>query len=139
MLTDLSSLAREDDITLEQSGEDCEIKGSDILIYRVIFNLVENAIKYNRTGGRVSVATSMCDDKVCVSISDTGYGVPDEFRDHIFQPFFRVDEPGNRTLGGIGLGLSLVWEIIHLHGGTVMISESNENGTVLLLEFPQAV
>ena len=139
VLTDLSSLAREDDITLEQSGEDCEIKGSDILIYRVIFNLVENAIKYNRTGGRVSVATSMCDDKVCVSISDTGYGVPDEFRDHIFQPFFRVDESGNRTLGGIGLGLSLVWEIIHLHGGTVMISKSNENGTVLLLEFPQAV
>ncbi|MFR2909715.1 MAG: sensor histidine kinase [Clostridia bacterium] len=139
VLTDLSSLAREDDITLEQSGEDCEIKGSDILIYRVIFNLVENAIKYNRTGGRVSVATSMCDDKVCVSISDTGYGVPDEFRDHIFQPFFRVDGSGNRTLGGIGLGLSLVWEIIHLHGGTVMISESNENGTVLLLEFPQAV
>lgn len=139
VLTDLSSLAREDDITLEQSGEDCEIKGSDILIYRVIFNLVENAIKYNRTGGRVSVATSMCDDKVCVSISDTGYGVPDEFRDHIFQPFFRVDGSGNRTLGGIGLGLSLVWEIIHLHGGTVMISESNENGTVLLLEFPRAV
>ena len=139
VLTDLSSLAREDDITLEQFGEDCEIKGSDILIYRVIFNLVENAIKYNRTGGRVSVATSMCDDKVCVSISDTGYGVPDEFRDHIFQPFFRVDGSGNRTLGGIGLGLSLVWEIIHLHGGTVMISESNENGTVLLLEFPRAV
>lgn len=139
VLTDLSSLAREDDITLEQSGEDCEIKGSDILIYRVIFNLVENAIKYNRTGGRVSVATSMCDDKVCVSISDTGYGVPDEFRDHIFQPFFRIDGSGNRTLGGIGLGLSLVWEIIHLHGGTVMISESNENGTVLLLEFPRAV
>lgn len=139
VLTDLSSLAREDDITLEQSGEDCEIKGSDILIYRVIFNLVENAIKYNRTGGRVSVATSMCDGKVCVSISDTGYGVPDEFRDHIFQPFFRVDKSGNRTLGGIGLGLSLVWEIIHLHGGTVMISESNENGTVLLLEFPRAV
>ncbi len=80
----------------------------------------------------------MCDDKVCVSISDTGYGVPDEFRDHIFQPFFRVDGSGNRTLGGIGLGLSLVWEIIHLHGGTVMISESNENGTVLLLEFPRA-
>ena len=117
----------------------CEMYADCAKLTQVVYNLMENAIKYNRTGGRVSVATSMCDDKVCVSISDTGYGVPDEFRDHIFQPFFRVDGSGNRTLGGIGLGLSLVWEIIHLHGGTVMISESNENGTVLLLEFPRAV
>ncbi len=135
VLTDLSSMAGENDITLEQSGEDYDIKGSDILIYRVIFNLVENAIKYNRTGGKVSVATSLRNDKVCVSISDTGCGVPDEFRDHIFQPFFCADKSRNRTLGGVGLGLSLVWEIVNLHGGTVTIGESSENGTVILLEF----
>ena len=139
VLTDLSSLAEENDITLEQSGEDHDIKGSDILIYRVIFNLVENAIKYNRKGGKVSVVTSLCDDKVCISVSDTGYGIPDEFRDNIFQPFFRADKSRNRTLGGVGLGLSLVWEIANLHGGTVKISESTERGTVVHLEFPHAV
>ncbi len=139
VLTDLSSLAEENDITLEQSGEDHDIKGSDILIYRVIFNLVENAIKYNRRGGKVSVVTSLCDDKVCISVSDTGYGIPDEFRDNIFQPFFRADKSRNRTLGGVGLGLSLVWEIANLHGGTVKISESTERGTVVHLEFPHAV
>ncbi len=136
VLTDLSSLAEEDDITLEQSGEDHYIKGSDILIYRVIFNLVENAIKYNRKGGKVSVVTSLRNDKVYVSISDTGYGIPDESRDNIFQPFFRADKARNRILGGVGLGLSLVWEIVNLHGGTVKISESTERGTVVLLEFP---
>lgn len=139
VLTDLSSLAEENDITLEQSGEDHDIKGSDILIYRVIFNLVENAIKYNRRGGKVSVVTSLCDDKVCISVSDTGYGIPDEFRDNIFQPFFRADKSRNRTLGGVGLGPSLVWEIANLHGGTVKISESTERGTVVHLEFPHAV
>ena len=87
----------------------------------------------------MSVVTSLCDDKVCISVSDTGYGIPDEFRDNIFQPFFRADKSRNRTLGGVGLGLSLVWEIANLHGGTVKISESTERGTVVHLEFPHAV
>ena len=115
------------------------ITGSYVLLYRAVYNLVENAIKYNRRGGKVSVVTSLCDDKVCISVSDTGYGIPDEFRDNIFQPFFRADKSRNRTLGGVGLGLSLVWEIANLHGGTVKISESTERGTVVHLEFPHAV
>ncbi len=139
ILTDLASLAEEDNITLEQFGEDYIVRGSDILIYRVIFNLVENAIKYNRKGGNVSVTTSHCSDKVHVSIADTGHGIPDESRENVFQPFFRADTARNRTLGGIGLGLSLVWEIVNLHEGTVSIQESNESGTIVLLEFPHAL
>ena len=139
ILTDLASFADEASITLEQSGEDYVIRGNDILIYRVIFNLVENAIKYNRKDGNVSVATSHSKDKVYVSIADTGNGIPDEFRDNVFQPFFRADTARNRTLGGVGLGLSLVWEIVNLHEGTVSIRESNESGTVVLLEFPHAL
>lgn len=135
VIADLSSMAEEENITLEQSGESADIKGSDILIYRVFFNLVENAIKYNKKGGKVSVETSLHAGKVSIYISDTGYGIPDEFRNNIFQPFFRIDKSQNRSLGGVGLGLSLVWEIINLHGGKVEVMESSERGTVILLEF----
>lgn len=135
VIADLSSMAEEENITLEQSGESADIKGSDILIYRVFFNLVENAIKYNKKGGKVSVETSLHAGKVSTYISDTGYGIPDEFRNNIFQPFFRIDKSQNRSLGGVGLGLSLVWEIINLHGGKVEVMESSERGTVILLEF----
>ena len=135
VIADLSSMAEEENITLEQSGESADIKGSDILIYRVFFNLVENAIKYNKKGGKVSVETSLHAGKVRIYISDTGYGIPDEFRNNIFQPFFRIDKSQNRSLGGVGLGLSLVWEIINLHGGKVEVMESSERGTVILLEF----
>ena len=135
VIADLSSMAEKENITLEQSGESADIKGSDILIYRVFFNLVENAIKYNKKGGMVSVETSLHAGKVRIYISDTGYGIPDEFRNNIFQPFFRIDKSQNRSLGGVGLGLSLVWEIINLHGGKVEVMESSERGTVILLEF----
>ena len=135
VIADLSSMAEKENITLEQSGESADIKGSDILIYRVFFNLVENAIKYNKKGGKVSVETSLHAGKVHIYISDTGYGIPDEFRNNIFQPFFRIDKSQNRSLGGVGLGLSLVWEIINLHGGKVEVMESSERGTVILLEF----
>lgn len=138
VITDLSSIAEEENIVLEQSGEAGIIKGSDILIYRVLFNLVENGIKYNRKGGKVSVETQVCGDSLRIYISDTGAGIPDEYRDNIFQPFFRVDKNPNRTLGGVGLGLSLVWEIVNLHRGSVELKESSENGTVIMLELPMA-
>lgn len=135
VIADLSSLAEEENITMEQTGESADIRGSDILIYRVLFNLVENAIKYNRRGGKVSVVTSLQEGRVYIYISDTGYGIPEEFRNNIFQPFFRIDNSQKRPLGGVGLGLSLVWEIINLHGGKVEVTESSEEGTVIRLEF----
>lgn len=124
ILADLSPVAEKQSITLEQAGEEVELTGSDILIYRVIFNLVENAIKYNRPGGRVTVSTGRSGSKVLIRVADTGGGIPLEYQKSIFQPFFRVDKSVSRALGGVGLGLALVWETVKLHGGRVWIEKA---------------
>ena len=134
ILADLSPVAEKQSITLEQAGE----TGSDILIYRVIFNLVENAIKYNRPGGRVTVSTGRSGSKVLIRVADTGGGIPLEYQKSIFQPFFRVDKSVSRALGGVGLGLALVWETVKLHGGRVWIEKSTPAGTVFTVELPAA-
>ena len=99
--------------------------GSDALIYRLIFNLTENAVKYNRPGGSVRVCVIQETEKLLIRVSDTGCGIPDEYQQSIFQPFFRVDKSRSREYGGAGLGLSLVWEIANLHGGSVWVEESS--------------
>ena len=129
VLADLSPLA-------EKSGEDLWITGSDVLVYRAIFNLVENGVKYNRPGGSVCAAVSRRGEEAMIEIKDTGCGIPEDFRESVFQPFFRVDKSRSREKGGVGLGLSLVWEIAHLHGGDVRVRESGKTGTVIELTLP---
>ena len=136
VLADLSPLAEKSGVTLSQSGEDLWITGSDVLVYRAIFNLVENGVKYNHPGGSVCVAASRREREAVIEVTDTGCGIPEDFRESVFQPFFRVDKSRSREKGGVGLGLSLVWEIAHLHGGDVRVRESGESGTVIELTLP---
>ena len=136
VLADLSPLAEKSGVTLSQSGEDLWITGSDVLVYRAIFNLVENGVKYNRPGGSVCAAVSHRGEEAMIEIKDTGCGIPEDFRESVFQPFFRVDKSRSREKGGVGLGLSLVWEIAHLHGGDVRVRESGETGTVIEMTLP---
>ena len=136
VLADLSPLAEKSGVTLSQSGEDLWIIGSDVLVYRAIFNLVENGVKYNCPGGSVCVSASRRGEEAVIEIKDTGCGIPEDFRESVFQPFFRVDKSRSRKKGGVGLGLSLVWEIAHLHGGDVRIRESGESGTAIELTLP---
>ena len=136
VLADLSPLAEKSGVTLSQTGEDLWITGSDVLVYRAIFNLVENGVKYNRSGGSVRVAASRRDGEAVIEVKDTGYGIPEGFRESVFQPFFRVDKSRSREYGGVGLGLSLVWEIADLHGGSVWVEESSDKGTTIAVELP---
>ena len=136
VLADLSPLAEKSGVALSQAGEDLWITGSDVLVYRAIFNLVENGVKYNRPGGSVCVAASRRNREAVIEVKDTGCGIPESFRESVFQPFFRVDKSRSREKGGVGLGLSLVWEIAHLHSGDVRIRESGESGTVIELTLP---
>ena len=135
VFTDLALLAEKRNITLEMEGDGFLI-GSDALIYRLLFNLTENAVKYNRSGGSVKVSVTQEPEKLLIRVSDTGCGVPEEYQQSIFQPFFRVDKSRSREYGGVGLGLSLVWEITDLHGGCVRVEESSDKGTTIAVELP---
>ena len=135
VFTDLALLAEKRNITLEMEGDSFLI-GSDALIYRLLFNLTENAVKYNRSGGSVKVSVTQEPEKILIRVSDTGCGVPEEYQQSIFQPFFRVDKSRSREYGGVGLGLSLVWEIANLHGGCVRVEESSKKGTTIAVELP---
>jgi len=135
IFTDLAPLAEKNDIALEVEGDGAMI-GSDALIYRLLFNLTENAVKYNRHGGSVRVTVSQKSEKLLIRVSDTGRGIPEEFQRSIFQPFFRVDKSRSREYGGAGLGLSLVWEIAGLHGGSVRVTKSSDRGTTISVELP---
>ena len=139
VLADLEPLAREKDVELTGNCEAITIVGSDILIYRLVYNLVENAIKYNHPGGQVTVNASRKEKYVCLSVADTGNGIPEELRERVFEPFFRVDKSRSREYGGVGLGLSLVWEIVALHNGKVRVEESSEKGTAIAVKFPTDV
>ena len=137
IFTDLTPLAEKSGITLELAG-DGVMTGSDALIYRMIFNLTENAIKYNRPDGSVQVCITQEPEKLLILVSDTGRGIPEEYQQSIFQPFFRVDKSRSRTFGGAGLGLALVWEIAALHGGSVRVAESSDSGTTIAAELPRS-
>lgn len=136
IITDLTPLASQNDITMEQDCDNVVITGSDALIYRLVFNLIENAVKYNRRGGSVSVSVHKENSAVVVRVSDTGCGIPEEYRESIFQPFFRVDKSRSRQMGGVGLGLALVHEIAVLHGGSVRAEPGNKSGTVFIVTLP---
>ena len=135
IFTDLAPLAEKRSITLTAEG-DAALTGSDALIYRLLFNLTENAVKYNRPGGSVRVELAQGQEKCIIRVSDTGCGIPEEYQRSIFHPFFRVDKSRNREYGGAGLGLSLVWEIANLHGGSVWVEESSDKGTTIAVELP---
>ena len=135
IFTDLAPLSDKCGVTLTAEGDGI-MTGSDALIYRLIFNLTENAVKYNRPGGSVRVSVTQEPEKLLIRVSDNGYGIPEEYQQSIFQPFFRVDKSRSREYGGAGLGLSLVWEIADIHGGSVRVEESSKNGTVIAAEFP---
>ena len=135
IFTDLAPLVEKRGITLEADG-DGVMTGSDALIYRLIFNLTENAVKYNRPGGSVRVCVTQEPEKLLIRVSDTGCGIPEKYQQSIFQPFFRVDKSRSREYGGAGLGLSLVWEIANLHGGSVWVEESSDKVTTIAVELP---
>ena len=137
IITDLTPLASQNDITMEQDCDNVVITGSDALIYRLGFNLIENAVKYNRRGGSVSVSVHKESSDVVVRVSDTGCGIPEEYRESIFQPFFRVDKSRSRQMGGVGLGLALVREIALLHGGSVRAEVRAEGGTAFRVVLPR--
>ena len=135
IFTDLAPLAEQRSISLEAEG-DAALTGSDALIYRLLFNLTENAVKYNRQGGSVRVSVTQKPEKLLLRVSDTGCGIPEVYQRSIFQPFFRVDKSRSREYGGAGLGLSLVWEIADLHGGSVWVEKSSEKGTTIAVGLP---
>ena len=135
IFTDLAPLSDKRGVTLTAEGDGI-MTGSDALIYRLIFNLAENAVKYNRPGGSVRVSVTQEPEKLLLRVSDTGCGIPEEYQRSIFQPFFRLDKSRSREYGGAGLGLSLVWEIADLHGGSVWVEESSDKGTTIAVELP---
>ena len=135
IFADLAPLAEKNGIILESTG-DGTMTGSDTLIYRLLFNLTENAIRYNRPDGIVRITVTEEEKRLIIRVSDTGCGVPEQYRESIFQPFFRVDKSRSRENGGVGLGLSLVWEIVTLHGGEVRVEKSSEKGTTIAVKLP---
>ena len=135
IFADLAPLAEKNGITLESTGDGI-ITGSDTLVHRMLFNLTENAIRYNRPDGTVRIAVTEEENRLVIRVADTGCGIPEQYRESIFQPFFRVDKSRSRENGGVGLGLSLVWEIAALHGGNVRVEESSEKGTTIAVRLP---
>lgn len=135
VLADLEPLAQEKNIKLIGKCKDVNMVGSDILIYRLVYNLVENAIKYNHSGGQVSVEAYQREKQVYLSVKDTGNGIPEELKERVFEPFFRVDKSRSRELGGVGLGLALVNEIVRVHDGSIAIRPNPSGGTIIEVQF----
>ena len=138
VLADLEPLAVEKNIKLIGKCEDATMIGSDILIYRLVYNLVENAIKYNHPLGQVTVTAYQRNKHVYLSVEDTGSGIPKELRERVFEPFFRVDKSRSRELGGVGLGLALVREIVRVHDGNICIKSGKTGGTIFEVTFAQS-
>ena len=137
VLEDLEPLAQEKNIKLIGKCKDITMVGSDILIYRLVYNLVENAIKYNHSGGQVTVTAYKEQKHIYLLVADTGSGIPKELRERVFEPFFRVDKSRSRKLGGVGLGLALVHEIVRVHDGSITVKTNPSGGTILEVIFNQ--
>jgi len=137
VLAGLEPLAVEKNIKLIGKCEDATMIGSDILIYRLVYNLIENAIKYNHPLGQVTVTAYQRNKHVYLSVEDTGSGIPKELRERVFEPFFRVDKSRSRELGGVGLGLALVHEIVRVHDGSICIKSGKTGGTIFEVTFAQ--
>lgn len=138
VLADLEPLAVEKNIKLIGKCEDATMIGSDILIYRLVYNLVENAIKYNHPLGQVTVTAYQRNKHIYLSVEDTGSGIPKELRERVFEPFFRVDKSRSRELGGVGLGLALVREIVRVHDGSICIKSGKTGGTIFEVTFARS-
>ena len=135
VLEDLEPLAETKNIRLIGKCKDITMVGSDILIYRLVYNLVENAIKYNHLGGQVTVTADRKEKHVYLSVEDTGAGIPEELKERVFEPFFRVDKSRSRELGGVGLGLALVREIVRVHDGSITVKSNPSGGTIFEVVF----
>ena len=135
VLEDLEPLAETKNIRLIGKCKDITMVGSDILIYRLVYNLVENAIKYNHSGGQVIVTADRKENHVYLSVEDTGAGIPEELKERVFEPFFRVDKSRSRELGGVGLGLALVREIVRVHDGSITVKSNPSGGTIFEVVF----
>lgn len=135
VLADLEPLAQEKAIHLAAQCDAVTMTGSDILLYRLVYNLVENAIKYNTPGGTVTVGASRQDKHIRLTVADTGTGIPEEMKERVFEPFFRLDKSRSRALGGVGLGLALVREIVSVHGGSISVKDNPDGGTTFEVIF----
>ena len=135
VLVDLEPLAQEKNITLINECNTVTLSGSDILIYRLVYNLVENAIKYNRINGSVTVKAFAKDKHIYLTVADTGNGIPEDLKERVFEPFFRLDKSRSRELGGVGLGLALVHEIVRVHDGSICIKSGKTGGTIFEVKF----
>ena len=135
VLVDLEPLAQEKNITLINECNAVTLSGSDILIYRLVYNLVENAIKYNRINGSVTVKAFTKDKHIYLTVTDTGNGIPKDLKERVFEPFFRLDKSRSRELGGVGLGLALVHEIVRVHDGSIQVKDSPSVGTIFEVIF----
>lgn len=135
VFADLEPLAQKKDITLTGNCEALTMTGSDILIYRLVYNLVENAIKYNHSDGNVTVTVAKKDQNIIFSVADTGNGIPEVLKNRIFEPFFRIDKSRSRALGGVGLGLALVYEIVRVHNGNITVKDNPAGGTIFEIVF----
>lgn len=135
VLVDLEPLAQEKNITLTNQCNEVKLLGSDILIYRLVYNLVENAIKYNQIDGSVTVKAFTKDQHIYLTVADTGNGIPKDLRERVFEPFFRLDKSRSRELGGVGLGLALVHEIVRVHDGTIQVKDNPTGGTIFEVVF----
>ena len=136
VLADLEPLAQEKGINLIEKCDNVLLMGSDILIYRLVYNLVENAIKYNFSGGTVTVTATQQNSQLHLTVEDTGNGIPEELKEQIFEPFFRLDKSRSRELGGVGLGLALVREIVRVHNGSILVKNNANSGTTFEVIFP---
>lgn len=135
VLADLEPLAQEKGINLIEKCDNVLLMGSDILIYRLVYNLVENAIKYNFSGGTVTVNATQQNSQLHLTVEDTGNGIPEELKERIFEPFFRLDKSRSRALGGVGLGLALVHEIVRVHDGSIFVKDNANSGTTFEVIF----
>ncbi len=136
VLADLEPLAQEKGINLIEKCDNVLLMGSDILIYRLVYNLVENAIKYNFSDGTVTVNATQQNSQLHLTVEDTGNGIPEELKERIFEPFFRLDKSRSRELGGVGLGLALVREIVRVHNGSILVKNNANSGTTFEVIFP---
>ena len=139
VLADLDPLAEKKNVILESVCDAVTMMGSDILIYRVVYNLVENAIKYNNPGGKVQVTVRSDKEQICIQVMDNGNGIPADMKERVFEPFFRVEKSRSRALGGVGLGLALVREIVRVHDGAIRVLDNSNGGTTFEILFPETV
>lgn len=135
VLADLEPLAQEKTIHLTAQCDAVTMTGSDILLYRLVYNLVENAIKYNTPGGTVTVGVAQQDKHIRLTVADTGTGIPEDLKERVFEPFFRLDKSRSRALGGVGLGLALVREIVNVHSGSISVKDNPDGGTTFEVVF----